>query len=91
MLELLIALTLFEIVLVLGVLLYYLMRIVASLRRTSETLAKVGFGVRAIEKQVSSVGPALERVNGTLAAVADAAPALVESAERLAGTGRSDA
>lgn len=84
MLELLIALTIVEVLLALGVLVYYLMRIVASLRRTSETLAKVGFGVRAIEKQVSAVGPAVERINTTLRTVADAAPTLAQRAEELA-------
>ncbi|MDX1658011.1 MAG: hypothetical protein R3343_04255 [Nitriliruptorales bacterium] len=84
MLELLITLTIVEIVVALGVLVFYLIRIVASLRRTSQTLAKVGFGVRAIEKQVGAVGPAVERINTTLTAVAEAAPTLVDNAERLA-------
>lgn len=87
MLELLVALTVIEILLVVVVLVSYLARLVASLRRTAKDLAKIGFGVRAIEKQVSSVGPNVVRLNGTLETIAGAAPTLIEGAERLAGTG----
>lgn len=85
MLELLIILTLTEVVLVLAVLVSYLVRITASLRRTARLLAKVGFGVRAIETQAGAVAPAVTRINATLEDVAAAAPALIERAEQLAG------
>lgn len=66
MTELLVALTLLQIAVVLGAIVYYLVRIAGSLRRTSVLLGKVTFGVRAIETQCSSIGPAVVTVNGQL-------------------------
>ncbi len=67
---LLVTLTLLEIVLVAVVLVYYLLRIAGSLRRTAVLLGKVAFGVRAIETQCSSIGPSVLKVNDQLAGVA---------------------
>lgn len=69
---LLITLTILEIALVAVVLVYYLARIAASLRRTSVLLGKVSFGVRAIETQCNVIGPSVLTVNDQLAGVADA-------------------
>ncbi len=69
MTALLIFLSLVEIALVLGAVVYYLLRIAGSLRRTSVLLGKVAFGVRAIETQCSSIGPSVVTVNGQLAGV----------------------
>jgi len=66
MTALLVVLTLLEIAVVLAAIVYYLLRIAASLRRTSVLLGKVTFGVRAIETQCSSIGPAVVTVNGQL-------------------------
>ncbi|MDQ3450839.1 MAG: hypothetical protein M3455_08005 [Actinomycetota bacterium] len=85
MTALLVTLTVIEVVLVVAVLAYYLARIGASLRRTSALLAKVTFGVRAIELQCEVIGPSVLTVNdqlqgiagalGDLAGLADAAAA----------------
>jgi uncharacterized protein YoxC len=83
-LEFLVVLTVAEIVLVLVVLASYLGLIRQSLRRTAKTLAKVGFGVRAIETQAEAIGPAVLRINAALEDVAAAAPGLVERVDRLA-------
>lgn len=61
-----------EVVLLVGVLAGYLIAIAATLRRVSETLARVTFGVRAIERQTAPLGATLRDVNADLATVADA-------------------
>ena len=66
----LVALTLGEVVLLVGALAGYLIAIARTLRRVSETLAKVTMGVRAIERQTEPIGPALQGVNADLDAVA---------------------
>jgi len=72
MTALLTVLTIAEILLVVLVLVYYLLRIAASLRRTSALLGKVAFGVRAIETQCSSIGPSVLRVNDQLRGISAA-------------------
>lgn len=69
---LLVTLTVVEIVLVAAVLVYYLVRIAASLRRSAVALGKVAFGVRAIETQCEVIGPAVLRINDQLSGVAGA-------------------
>jgi len=81
MTALLVTLTLLEIVLVVVVLVYYLMRIAASLRRTSVLLGKVAFGVRAIETQCSSIGPSVVTINEQLAGVVGALSQLTSLAD----------
>jgi hypothetical protein len=82
----LVALTIVEIVLVVAVLAYYLLRIAASLRRSSVVLGKVAFGVRAIETQCGAIGPSVLRINDQLRGVAAALRNLTELAEaRAAG------
>lgn len=85
MTALLITLTIAEIVVVLIVLVYYLVRIAASLRRTSLLLGKVAFGVRAIETQCSVIGPAVVTVNGQLDTIAHALGDLTALADAAAG------
>ncbi len=82
---LLIVLTVLEIALVIGVLALYLIRISASLRRSSQNLAKVTFGVRAIETQCASIGPSVVRVNEQLRTIAGALDQIATKAERLGG------
>lgn len=84
---LLITLTIVEIVIVVAVLAYYLLRIAASLRRTSVLLGKVAFGVRAIETQCSSIGPSVLTINDQLTGVAAALSAVTGLAEARAGDG----
>jgi hypothetical protein len=74
----LVALTLGEVVALVAVLAGYLIAIAAGLRRVSALLARVTFGVRAIETQTEPIGPALRDIN---TALADAAGAL-EAATR---------
>jgi len=87
---LLVTLTIVEIVLVLLVLVYYLVRIASSLRRTSVLLGKVSFGVRAIETQCSAIGPSVITINDQLTGIAGALGQLTELADAAAG-GRSPA
>lgn len=82
---LLIALSIVEIVLVAVVLVYYLLRIAASLRRTSELLGKVAFGVRAIETQCNVIGPSVLKINDQLTGVAGALDELTALADAAAG------
>jgi len=72
MTALLTVLTIAEIVVLVVVLVYYLLRIAGSLRRTSVLLGKVAFGVRAIETQCSSIGPAVLTVNDQLSGISAA-------------------
>lgn len=87
MTALLVVLTLIEIALVVGVLVYYLVAISRSLRRTSQTLAKVAFGVRAIETQCSAIGPSVLALNDRLTTVRGALVDLTDLAEGAAATG----
>jgi len=82
---LLVVLTIAEIVLVAVVLVYYLLRISASLRRTSALLGKVAFGVRAIETQCNVIGPSVLTVNDQLAGVSAALTDLTGLADAAAG------
>lgn len=86
--SLLITLTVLEIVLVAAVLVYYLMRIAASLRRSAVALGKVAFGVRAIETQCQVIGPSVLQVNDQLAVIADALADLGDLATAAAGPAR---
>lgn len=72
MTALLVVLTLLEIVVVVAVLVFFLVAIARSLRRTAALLGKVSFGVRAIESQCAPIGPSVLTVNSQLAAIAAA-------------------
>jgi len=72
MTALLVVLTIHEIVIVAAALVFYLLRITGSLRRTSTLLGKVSFGVRAIETQCSSIGPGVVKINDQLVGIAGA-------------------
>ena len=81
--NLLIVLTVVEIVVFVGALAVYLVVIARSLRRISQSLGKVTFGVRAIETQCASVGPSVTRVNEQLTVIAGALEGVAVKAERL--------
>lgn len=55
---------------------FYLLWVVVILRRLTDTLGKVQFGVAAIAHRVEPVGEVVQDINGDLMAVADALEAL---------------
>lgn len=81
---LLIILSVVEVLLVIGVLAYYLIQISNSLNETSRTLAKITFGVRAVETQCSTIGPNVVRINEQLTTIAGAVGGVADKAEALA-------
>ena len=81
---LLIILTVVEVVLVIAVLAYYLIQISKSLHETSRHLAKITFGVRAVETQCSTIGPNVVRINEQLTTIAGAVGGIADKAETIA-------
>lgn len=81
---LLITLTVIEVLALVVVLALYLVAITRTLRRTSETLAKVSFGVRAIETQCRPIGPSVTKINGQLETIAGALAGVAELANTAA-------
>lgn len=83
----LMVLTVIEIVLLVGVLAIFLRLLTNRLSSVALSLSRVAWGVRAVEVEVGSIGPAVAQVNSALAdltnnllpAVARKANALVES------------
>ena len=73
-----------DIVLLVAVLAYFLNRVARQLNHISSTLAKVTFGVRAVETQCAAIGPAVNKVNSNLAAAAAGLEQAAVKAERLA-------
>ena len=55
---------------------FYLIWVILILRRLTDTLGKVVFGVGSIAYRVQPVGPIVTKVNADLGAVADALEAL---------------
>jgi len=76
--------TVFEIVLVVLTLAYFLNRVAAQLVHITKTLAKVTFGVRAVETQCAVIGPAADRINANLTEAAGGLEKAAVLAERLA-------
>lgn len=81
---LLIVLTVLEILALVLVLFTMVNIVITRLKSIASTLAKVSFGVRAVETQVTALGPALDRVNATAGNIAAALPGIAEKAERAA-------
>jgi hypothetical protein len=79
-----IILTVFEVVLLIGTLAFFLNIVARQLNSISATLAKITFGVRAVETQCLVIEPAAERINRNLAAIADGLEQAASRAERLA-------
>jgi hypothetical protein len=73
----LIILTLAELLLLVVVLAVYLIVIASTLRKVSQTLGLITFGVRAIEKQTEPIGPVVGDVNAALEKVAAALETIV--------------
>jgi hypothetical protein len=82
----LVILTVIEIAIVVGVLATYLVLIDRRLRVISSYLAKLAFGVRAVETQTSPIGPSVLRINATLREIGAALGPIAEKANRVAGT-----
>lgn len=80
----LLILSLIEIALLVIVLAIYLTVIGNQLRSISRTLAKVTFGVRAVETMCAVIGPATDRINGNLVDIAASLQECAVQAERLA-------
>lgn len=60
-----------------AVLAFYLITVIVILRRATDTLGKITFGVRAIAHRTEPLGELLGEVNGNLTAVAGALEELV--------------
>jgi uncharacterized protein YoxC len=84
MTRLLITLTVIEVLALVITLAVYLVAITRTLRATSENLAKVSFGVRAIETQCTPIGPGVTRINAQLAGIAGALDGVATLAEGAA-------
>lgn len=99
MTEILTILSALAVLLLVAVLVYYLRRIIAALEgiggEPQSYLAKLGFGVRAIERETSHLAPQVTQLNTGLSALADGLGAVEQDlravATRLApGTTRSE-
>jgi hypothetical protein len=77
-------LTLIEIAALIIVLAIYLTVIGNQLRSISATLARITFGVRAVETMCAVIGPAVDRINGNLEDVCQNLQTAAAEAERLA-------
>lgn len=77
-------LSLVEIATLVLVLAIYLTVIGHQLSSISATLAKITFGVRAVEQMCSVIGPAVDRINGNLQDVAGGLSEAAAYGERLA-------
>jgi len=82
--RLLVFFTVFEIALVVVTLAYFLNRVARQLVHIAATLAKVTFGVRAVETQCAVIGPAADRINANLGEAAAGLEKAAVLAERLA-------
>ena len=76
-------LSIIEIAMLVGVLATYLTVIGNQLRSISNTLAKITYGVRAVETMCAVIGPAVDRINGNLQDVAENLQAAAVEAEKL--------
>ena len=77
-------LTIVEIAGLVIVLAIYLTTIARLLHSISANLARITFGVRAVETQCAVIGPAVDRINGNLSETANGLNQAAAAAERLA-------
>jgi hypothetical protein len=80
---LLIVLTVVEIVLLVAVLATYLVLLHRKLISINSNLARITFGIRAVETQTSTIGSSVTSLNEGLTEAAGVLGPLVEKAERL--------
>lgn len=82
-------LTIALVLVLVAALVFYLVRIIGELEaiggRPDSLLAKVRWGVRAIEKQTDAIGPQVTALNGGLARIADGLGHIQENLSALAG------
>lgn len=76
-------LSILEIAMLVGVLAIYLVVIGNQLRSISNTLAKITYGVRAVETMCAVIGPAVDRINGNLQDIAENLQNAAVEAEKL--------
>ncbi len=76
--------TVLEIAGLVVVLAIYLSIIARLLNSISANLARITFGVRAVETQCAVIGPAVDKINGNLADTAQGLTEAAVAAERLA-------
>ncbi len=79
-----IVLTVAEIGLLVLVLALYLATVARLLNSISANLARITFGVRAVETMCAVIGPAVDKINGNLASTANGLTQAAISAEQLA-------
>ncbi|HVL06050.1 MAG TPA: hypothetical protein VM388_08680 [Acidimicrobiales bacterium] len=77
-------LTVFEIALLVGVLATFLNIVAKQLNRISANLARIAWGVRAVETMCGVIGPAVDRINGNLVDVNNDLTRAAAAAETLA-------
>ncbi len=82
--QLLVILTVLEVVILVAVLAIYLIAIGRPLERITKVLGKVAFGVRAVDTHTSMVGPSVTKLNSTLREIEAALGPLAEKAKRAA-------
>jgi len=79
-----IILTVVEIGALVVVLAIYLATIARLLNSISANLARITFGVRAVETMCAVIGPAVDKINGNLSSTANGLTQAAISAEQLA-------
>ena len=77
-------LTVLEIGLLVGVLASFLNIVAKQLNRISANLARIAWGVRAVEVMCGVIGPAVDRINGNLVDVNNDLTRAAAAAETLA-------
>ena len=77
-------LTVFEIGLLVGVLATFLNIVAKQLNRISANLARIAWGVRAVEVMCGVIGPAVDRINGNLVDINNDLTRAAAAAETLA-------
>lgn len=77
-------LSVLEIVLLVVILAFFIVKITRLLRKISTNLAKVTWGVRTLGTQCAVIGPAADEINDNLAAAAADLERAAVMAERLA-------
>ena len=77
-------LSVLEIALLVGTLATFLNIVAKQLNRISANLARIAWGVRAVETMCGVIGPAVDRINGNLVDVNNDLTRAAAAAERLA-------
>jgi hypothetical protein len=81
--ELLVTLTVVEIVLLVAVLALYLVLLTRRLQATADTLGQVAGGLGAVKEDVALIGPGAALLESKLTVIANALPGIAAKAESL--------